>query len=93
VANLTTLSEYCLPLLKPELGTMFAMKGPSWEDEYLKAEEAIELLGGAFEDTITWETTPELAHCYLLKILKVDRTPKAYPRQAGSPLKMPLGWS
>jgi len=93
VANLTTLSEYCLPLLKPELGTMLAMKGPSWEDEYLNAEEAIELLGGAFEETITWETTPELAHCYLLKILKVDRTPKAYPRQAGSPLKTPLGWS
>jgi 16S rRNA (guanine527-N7)-methyltransferase len=92
VANLTTLSEYCLPLLKPELGTLLAMKGPSWPDEYEKAETAIELLGGAFEGCLDWEEVPELAHCYLLKITKEERTPKQYPRLAGSPLKQPLGW-
>jgi 16S rRNA (guanine527-N7)-methyltransferase len=92
VANLTTLSEYCLPLLKPELGTLLAMKGPSWPDEYEKAEEAIELLGGAFEGCLDWEEIPALAHCYLLKITKEERTPKYYPRMAGSPLKQPLGW-
>jgi hypothetical protein len=68
------------------------MKGPSWPDEYEKAEEAIELLGGAFEGCLDWEETPELAHCYLLKITKEERTPKHYPRIAGSPLKQPLGW-
>ena len=92
VANLTTLSEYCLPLLKPELGTLLAMKGPSWPDAYEKAAAAIELLGGAFEGCLDWEEIPALAHCYLLKITKEERTPKQYPRLAGSPLKQPLGW-
>jgi 16S rRNA (guanine527-N7)-methyltransferase len=90
VANLATLGEYTLPFAKVETGCVLAMKGPSWPEEYLAAEEGLETLGGLMTDCFDWEAIPALAHCYLLRLTKTERTPKKYPRQAGTPLRLPL---
>ena len=46
VANMSTLSEYCLPFVKVG-GCFIAYKGPDCEDELLAAENAVEKLGGS----------------------------------------------
>ncbi len=87
VANLSTLSEYCLPYVK-EGGWFVAYKTLSAKEEILQAERAIGLLGGA-EPRIIGEKTEENGHI-LVCIEKVRRTPPAYPRKAGTPAKDPL---
>lgn len=84
VANLSTLAEYCLPLVKVG-GVFIAYKGSSAEEEAEAADEAIVELGGALyniEETI-------LDH-NLVYIEKEQKTPKKYPRKAGTPSKSPL---
>lgn len=89
VANLATLSEYCLPFVKRG-GYMAAYKGADGEKELAEATSAIRLLGGKFE---RWEKTPLDAvgeeHKILL-VKKVNKTESKYPRKAGSPAKEPL---
>ena len=49
VANLTVLSEYCIPYVKVG-GYFVAMKGPAVEEEIKQSKNAIRLLGGQIED-------------------------------------------
>ena len=89
VANLATLSEYCLPFVKRG-GYMAAYKGADGENELEEAMTAIGLLGGKFD---RWESTPVDAACDRHKIIlvkKVNKTKSKYPRKAGSPSKEPL---
>ncbi|RMC97760.1 16S rRNA (guanine(527)-N(7))-methyltransferase RsmG [Clostridium autoethanogenum] len=87
VANLTVLSEFCIPYIK--LGGYFvAMKGPSVEDEIKESKKAVSILGGKIEDIIKIEND-DLNH-NLVVIKKIRRTPNMYPRKAGIVSKKPL---
>ena len=89
VANLATLSEYCLPFIR-QGGYLFAYKGPDAEEEIDQAQKAIFLLGGQLERV---ESAPlnryGLDH-RILFIKKIRNTPAKYPRKAGTPSKDPL---
>ena len=88
VANLTSLSELCIPFVK--IGGYFvAYKGPGAYDEAKEAENAINILGGKLESITVPEGQKESEHT-LITILKTANTPEKYPRKAGDPLKKPL---
>lgn len=89
VANLSVLSELCLPYVKKD-GFFIALKGPAVENEIIEANKAIKVLGGELEDTImvTVEGT-ELNH-NLVIIKKTNHTSKDYPRKAGMITKKPI---
>ena len=54
VANLNTLSEYCLPLTRRS-GMFIAFKGSSGEDEVESAKKAISILGGKLKKCYSFE--------------------------------------
>ncbi|MDO4517980.1 MAG: 16S rRNA (guanine(527)-N(7))-methyltransferase RsmG [Bacillota bacterium] len=88
VANMSTLSEYCLPLVRPN-GVFIAYKGSECEDEVGQAARAIELLGGKLDRIDQAGYNLNYNH-KLVYVNKVKPTPKAYPRKAGTPSKKPL---
>ncbi|GAA0123633.1 16S rRNA (guanine(527)-N(7))-methyltransferase RsmG [Clostridium faecium] len=89
VANLTVLSEFCLPYVKIE-GYFVALKGPAIEEEMNDAKNALKILGGKVEriEEVTIEGS-DLNH-NLVVIKKIKETPKKYPRKAGMVTKNPL---
>lgn len=89
VANLSTLSELCLPFVKVG-GCFVSMKGPGVEEELTNATKAISLLGGKVEKVIPYEIpTTDLSH-NLVVIRKISKTPAKYPRMAPKPSKDPI---
>ncbi len=89
VANMSTLSEYCLPYVKIG-GYFIAQKTLDALNEIREAEKAIGLLGGEVEQIIEGSVPfSDLRHNLVL-IRKVKPTPKDYPRKAGMPSKSPL---
>jgi 16S rRNA (guanine527-N7)-methyltransferase len=89
VANLNTLSEYLLPLVKIG-GTMLAQKGESGHEEAKSAQKAMKLLGGELRELIP-VNLPDISDArYLVIVDKVAATPVNYPRKAGIPAKQPL---
>ncbi len=92
VANLSTLSEYCLPFAKVG-GLFIPYKSGKGEEEAAAAAKAISTLGGKIEDTKQFilQSASEggLERCFFF-IIKEKPTPKAYPRKAGTPGKDPL---
>lgn len=89
VANLSTLSEYCLPLVKTG-GYMAAYKGATGSDELDEAQKAIKILGG---EQVRWENAPldmvGEEHKILI-VKKIRATGSKYPRKAPMPSKQPL---
>ena len=88
VSNLTTLSEYLLPLVKVG-GKVICMKGPNYEEEVNESKNAIKILGGKINKVISLNIDGELERNIII-IDKNKKTPGKYPRQAGLPLKKPL---
>lgn len=88
VSNLTTLSEYLLPLVKVG-GRAICMKGPNYEEEVSSSKNAIKLLGGKIEKVISLNIDEELER-NIIVIKKIKTTPNKYPRNSGLPLKKPL---
>jgi len=88
VANMSTLSEYCLPLVK-QGGKFIAYKSEKAEEEMKSAEGAIKKLGGMTEDILSFQL-PNGDERKLVIIGKTKPTPKQYPRKAGTPAKEPL---
>ena len=89
VANLATLSEYCIPFVR--IGGYFASyKSGTAEEEIMEAENAVKKLGGKIEEKkfFTLGST-EFERCIAV-IRKEKSTPKQYPRKAGTPGKDPL---
>ena len=87
VANLSTLSEYCLPFVK--LGGKFvSYKSGEIEEEVTASKSALFLLGGKITNTVKFELG-ESGRSFIV-IDKVKGTPKTYPRKAGTPSKKPL---
>ena len=87
VANLSTLSEYCLPFVKIG-GKFVSYKSGDIEEEVAASKSAVFLLGGKTKDTVKFELG-ESGRSFVI-IDKTKGTPKAYPRKAGTPSKKPL---
>ena len=81
VANLTMLSEYCLPFVR--VGGMFlALKSDGAEDEIRTAEAMIKSLGGTVENICSVSLPQSDIVRYIVVIRKVKNTPNKYPRRA-----------
>lgn len=89
VANLASLSEYCIPFLKVG-GCFISYKSERVEEEILAAQGAVAKLGGKLEEICYFELLPEKAGRNLVNIRKAKETPGKYPRKAGLPAKEPL---
>lgn len=89
VANLSTLSEYCLPFVKLG-GTFISYKSGEVDEELLAAKKAIHLLGGQVKDVIAFQLDGTDFSRSFIMIQKDKKTPKAYPRKSGTPSKKPL---
>ena len=89
VALLSTLSEYCLPLIR--VGGLFvAQKGRSYKEEIDKALKTVQLLGGELIGVENVRIPFINQERYLLVIKKIKDTPSKYPRKEGLPQKRPL---
>ena len=88
VANLSTLSEYCLPFVKVG-GWFVPYKSGKLEEEMKTGKGAIRKLGGELEDVISFHLANEDER-NLVRIHKTERTGKKYPRKAGTPSREPL---
>ncbi len=89
VANLSTLSEYCLPFVKVG-GQFISYKSEKITEEMAAAENAIYLLGGRVKEQVEFQLPDSDIYRNLFIINKVKETPKKFPRKAGLPSKEPL---
>ena len=89
VANLATLSEYCLPFVKKG-GYFVSYKTEQVQEEINQSKKAIRVLGGD-EPEVVFFTLPGTDYQRsLVKIRKIAATPSKYPRKAGTPSKEPI---
>lgn len=89
VANLSTLSEYCLPFVKVG-GKFISYKSEKIAEEMVAAKNAIGLLGGKVENQVEFTLPDSDIYRNLFVIKKVKETPKKFPRKAGLPSREPL---
>lgn len=89
VANLSTLSEYCLPFVKIG-GKCIPYKSADIEDEIKAAGKAIQILGGKYIETKKLVLPDSDIERSFVIIQKKKNTPKAYPRKAGTASKEPI---
>ncbi len=87
VANLSTLSEYCIPFVK-EGGMFISYKSGDIEEEVSAAEKAVAVLGGNINQVYRFELGEQKRSFVMIE--KQKKTPKAYPRKAGIPTRDPL---
>ena len=89
VANLSTLSEYCIPYIRVG-GIFLSYKSATADEETEQAKKAISILGARIGKREKY-TLPECdIHRSFIKIIKEKPTPAKYPRKAGIPAKEPL---
>ncbi len=89
VANLTTLSEYLLPLVKIG-GKSICMKASNAEEEIKEAEKAINILGGRIEKIEKFDLPDSDIGRTIIMLEKQKNTPNKYPRKPGTPSKEPI---
>lgn len=89
VANLASLSEYCIPYVKVD-GKFVAYKSGMIDEEVEKSLRAIQILGGKVEKIEKFELPDSDIGRAFVYIKKVKNTSKKYPRKAGIPAKDPL---
>lgn len=89
VANLSTLSEYLIPLVK-ENGKIICMKASEAEEEIEQAKKAINVLGGTIKNVETFDLPQSDIGRTIITIEKIKKTPAKYPRKAGTPSKEPI---
>lgn len=89
VANISTLSEYCLPFVKIG-GSFISYKSSTIEDELEDGKKGIAILGGKVKDVYKFTLSDSKLQRSFVIIEKEKKTPKAYPRKAGTPSKDPL---
>ena len=88
VANLSTLSEYCVPLVKVG-GYFVPYKSGKMDEELTDGQGAVQKLGGKIEKVERF-SLPNSDERTLVRIKKVKTTAGKYPRKAGMPAKEPL---
>lgn len=89
VANLATLSEYLVPLVKIG-GKIISMKASNAKEEINDAQKAIEVLGGKIEKIEEFDLPESDIGRTIIIIDKNKCTPVIYPRKAGTPAKEPI---
>ena len=89
VANMTVLSEFCMPYVKVG-GYFLALKGPSIEQELKDSRNAIGTLGGKIQDIIKVDMEDSEMNHNLVVIKKMRATDMRYPRKAGMVTKKPI---
>ena len=85
VANLSVLSEYCIPFVKIG-GYFLSMKGPN--EIIDESNKAVELLGGKIKSDIQYSLENDTRR--IIAIEKISQTPTVYPRNGGKIAKKPL---
>ena len=89
VANLTVLSEYCLPYVKVG-GCFMPYKSGEIDEELNNSKKAVQILGGKIEEVVKFQLPDTDIGRSFVKIKKNKNTAKKYPRKAGLPAKEPL---
>ena len=89
VANLATLSEYCLPYVKVG-GCFIPYKSGEIDEELNNSKKAVQILGGKIEEVVKFQLPDTDIGRSFVKIKKNKNTAKKYPRKAGLPAKEPL---
>ena len=89
VANLASLSEYCIPFVKVN-GCFISYKSTEIDIEAKNAQNAISVLGGTIKEIRKFSLPDSEIGRSLVIIQKIKHTSAKYPRKAGLPSKMPL---
>lgn len=89
VANLSSLTEYCLPFVKVD-GCFVSYKSEKLSEELAASKNAILLLGGSLKKCEEFTLPNSDIFRSLICIKKIQPTPKKYPRKAGTPTKEPI---
>lgn len=90
VANLSTLSEYCLPYVSVD-GMFVPYKSGEIDEELENSKKAVKILGGKIENVVKFQLPGTEIGRSFVKVRKIANTNKKYPRKAGLPAKEPLG--
>ena len=90
VANLSTLSEYCLPYVSVA-GLFIPYKSGEIDEELENSKKAVKILGGEIENVVKFQLPGTEIGRSFVKVRKITNTNKKYPRKAGLPAKEPLG--
>lgn len=85
VANLSVLSEYCIPFVKIG-GYFISMKGPN--EIIDESNKAVELLGGKIKSDIQYSLENDTRR--IIAIEKISQTPTKYPRNSSQIKKKSL---
>lgn len=88
VANMSTLSELCIPFVK--VGGYFIPMKADAKAELELAKIAIKTLGGVIKDTIVFELPGGAGTRNIIKIEKLSKTSVKYPRKFNEIKKKPL---
>jgi 16S rRNA (guanine527-N7)-methyltransferase len=89
VANMSVLSEFCIPYVKLN-GHFVALKGPAIEEELKEAQKAMEVLGGELKGKIEYDIEESDLNHNIVEVKKIKKCPKSYPRKAGTVNKNPI---
>ena len=87
VANMSTLSELCIPFLKVD-GLFIAMKGPKADEELEQAGNALKVLGGEIIKLDRFDLAGNERVNVIVR--KIHPTKVKYPRGKNLPKKNPL---
>lgn len=87
VANMSTLSELCLPLVKVG-GLFIALKGPKADEEVKEASNALEILGGKVIEMNNFDLEGN-DRCNVV-VKKIRSCKKTYPRGQNLSKRKPL---
>ena len=89
VANLSTLAEYLIPLVKIK-GKVISMKGSTVDEEIENSRKAINVLGGKISGIDEFDLPDSDIKRNIIIIEKIRNTSNKYPRKAGTPAKDPI---
>ncbi len=89
VANLSSLTELCLPFVK-QGGKFISYKSEKLSVELDNAMNSITLMGGKIHSIDDFYICNNELYRSFITIIKVGKTPKGYPRKPGMALKSPI---
>lgn len=89
VANLATLSEYCVPFIKVG-GKFIPYKSAEIEEEAKGGKRAVEVMGGKISEIKKLMLPDSDIERSFVIIDKIKNTPKTYPRKAGTASREPI---
>ena len=89
VANISTLSEYCIPFIKLN-GYFICYKADGCMNEINIGKNAIKVLGGEIDEIVDFNLPDTDIKRKIINIKKIKNTPKKYPRKPGLPSKEPI---